>query len=107
VAARRSRRGHGEGTIVQRDDGRWVAAVSLPNGKRQWIYGRTRKDVSDRMTAVLRELQRGVLPAPARLTVADVLNQWLNDGARASVRTSTYRSYGHRAAASAPRAGAA
>jgi hypothetical protein len=34
-----TRRGNGEGTIVQRSDGRWVGAVSLPNGSRKWIYG--------------------------------------------------------------------
>lgn len=90
---RRMMRGHGEGTIVRRADGRWVAAVSVPDGTRSWIYGRTRKEVSDRLTDVLSDLRKGVMPAPARVTVADLLNQWLEDGAKGSVRDSTYRSY--------------
>lgn len=88
-----TRRGNGEGTIVRRSDGRWAAAVSLPNGGRKWIYGRTRKDVADRMAAVLNEIQRGKLPAPETMTVGDLLKQWLAEGAKASVRSSTYRSY--------------
>ena len=88
-----TRRGNGEGTIVRRQDCRWAAAVSLPSGGRKWIYGRTRKDVADRMAKVLSELQRGMLPPPENLTVGDLLKQWLEEGAHASVRSSTYRSY--------------
>ena len=47
------RRGHGEGSIHQRDsDGRWCSSVDLGflNGrrKRKVIYGKTRKDVADK-----------------------------------------------------------
>jgi hypothetical protein len=28
------RRGHGEGSVFQRNDGRWAATISLENGKR-------------------------------------------------------------------------
>jgi hypothetical protein len=43
------RRGHHEGTIYQRADGRWVAAISLPDGKRRSLYGKTRQAVRERM----------------------------------------------------------
>ncbi|MCG8626179.1 MAG: site-specific integrase, partial [Proteobacteria bacterium] len=55
------RRGHNEGTIYKRKDGRWCAQVSLGivNGKkkRKSVYGKTRKEVSDRMRAIQADLQ--------------------------------------------------
>ncbi len=87
------RRGNGEGTVYRRTDGRWVGGISLPTGGRKYVYGRSRKEASDRMASVLTELRRGVLPPPEQLTVGDLLEQWLEDSARSSVRASTFRSY--------------
>ena len=39
-----SHRARGEGSIYQRKDGRWVAAVSLENGKRKQIYRHTKPE---------------------------------------------------------------
>jgi hypothetical protein len=36
--ARRKKRGHGDGGIHQRADGRWEARLDLPNGKRKSYY---------------------------------------------------------------------
>lgn len=56
------RRGHGEGSISQRADGRWMARVDLgwENGRRRYkaLYGRTRRDVAGKLTKVLRDVQR-------------------------------------------------
>ena len=50
---RRRRRGHGEGAIFQRKDGRWVASVDYGwvNGKRtrKDLYGRTRAEVREKL----------------------------------------------------------
>jgi len=35
-------RGHNEGTISQRKDGRWQARVTLPDGTRRAFYAKTR-----------------------------------------------------------------
>lgn len=48
------RRGHGEGSIYQREsDDRWVAVVDLGyvNGKRKRkpLYGKTRKEVAEKL----------------------------------------------------------
>ena len=47
------KRGHNEGSIHQRKDGRWVAVVDLGyvNGKRKrkYIYGSRRQDVAEKM----------------------------------------------------------
>ncbi len=48
--ARTKRRGHGEGSIFQaKSDGRWVAALILPDGKRKYLYGKTRKEAADKL----------------------------------------------------------
>ncbi|MGH2603508.1 MAG: hypothetical protein ACRDJ9_29505, partial [Dehalococcoidia bacterium] len=52
------KRGHGEGTIGQRKDGRWEARITLPDGKRRAIYGKTRRQVADKLVAELRDVQR-------------------------------------------------
>lgn len=66
---------HGEGSIFQRQDGRWQASLMV-GGVRRTVYGKTRKDAADK----LRELKRqaaGGLPDPGRRTVADLISAWL------------------------------
>ena len=59
------RRGNGEGGIYQREsDGKWCASVDLGfvNGKRRRkvIYGKTRKEVADKLKALHRDQASGV-----------------------------------------------
>ena len=44
------RRGHGEGSISRRKDGRYQAALTLENHKRKYFYGKTRKEVVRRIS---------------------------------------------------------
>jgi integrase len=78
-----SRRGQGEGSIYRRVDGRWAAAVDLGwrDGKRvrKSLYGKTRKEVADKLAKTLRELQQGITPADDRVTVADWVARHLDD----------------------------
>ena len=69
-----TRRGHHEGSIYKRSDGRWAATVTLgyENGKRKrkTFYGETRKEVQEQLTTALSDIQHG-LPLPnERLLVA-------------------------------------
>src|SRR5690242_7155784 len=90
--ARRGRRGNNEGSIHKRKDGRWEAQVSLPDGRRKSLYAPTRAEAAAKMTALLRDLQRG-LPVPLeRLTVADYLTDWLAMK-KLDLRPSTYLNY--------------
>ncbi len=45
----RMRRGHGEGSVYQQTDGRWTAAITLENRKRKVFYGKTRKEVQEKL----------------------------------------------------------
>lgn len=75
---KQKRRGHGEGSIYQRKDGRWVAEITLENGKRKPMYGKTRKEVADRLNQALQEQKQGTLIDAPQQTVEAHLNQWLH-----------------------------
>jgi hypothetical protein len=38
------KRANGEGSIYERKDGRWVASITLENGKRKSVYGATKQE---------------------------------------------------------------
>ncbi len=88
-----TRRGHNEGHIYHRDDGRWEAKLSLPNGKRKSFYARSRKEAQDALRAAQRDLDAGLDLGTAKRTVAAFLDHWLVDVAKPSVRPKTYASY--------------
>ena len=92
-----ARRGNGEGTICQRKDGRWCAAVYmlLPNGgeKRMFVYGRTREDVHAKLVELQEKRRRNVPVAPRSLKLGDYLDYWLAQVVRPSVRWNTYKKY--------------
>ncbi|TAK36118.1 MAG: site-specific integrase [Chloroflexota bacterium] len=88
-----ARRGHGEGSIWKRDDGRWTGAVTLAGRKRKYFYGKTRKEVQEQLKVALRDQQRGLLVAGPSQTLAQYLNGWLEDSARQTIRPSTYECY--------------
>ncbi|MCA9091300.1 MAG: site-specific integrase [Planctomycetaceae bacterium] len=97
-ARKRSRRGHNEGTIYQTNDGRWRGSVSLGYGidgklNRKYVSGKTRAEVSRKITQLLNQQQRGVPIANAAPTVAVFLDQWLQDAVKPHVRQRTYDAY--------------
>ena len=91
------RRGHGEGAIYRRTDGRWVASVDLGwdagRRRRKSVYGKTRTDVAARLTKLLAEQQNGRPAVPEALTVGSFLESWLEDAIRPRVRPKTYYSF--------------
>jgi integrase len=88
-----SRRGNNEGTIYKRKDGRWTAAVGLENGSRKTFYGRTRQDVSAKLTAALQTRQNGLALPKEKKRLDQFLEEWLRDSAKPSVRRTTYEGY--------------
>lgn len=88
------RRGAGEGTIVKRLDGRWAAAVSVGNGRRKWLYGRTRREVAIKLTTAMKSIQDGIALPPERQTLNTFAVQWLAS-VRPKLKSSTHRRYAH------------
>jgi integrase len=72
------KRGNGEGTIRKRPDGYWEARITLPSGKRKSLYGETRTEVAQKLTAAKRDRDQGLPVAlDERETVGQYLTSWL------------------------------
>lgn len=95
--SRNRRRGHNEGSIFQRKDGRWTATITLDakSGKRQRrsFYGKTRAEVSKKLRAALQKQDEN-LPIPSeRETLGAYLRDWLETSGGASLRPRTRSAY--------------
>lgn len=92
-----AKRGQNEGSITKRKDGRWVARLTVGceggKQKRKAFYGRTREEVSEKLTAALRNHQLGLPVANDRITFGQFLDKWLEDSVKPGVRPRTYVSY--------------
>ena len=84
------RRGNGEGSIYRRKDGRWEAKYTAEGAKRRVLYGKTRKEVADKLAKALADRASGYTFDTENMTVGEYLDRWLNDSDKGSVRTSTY-----------------
>ena len=77
------RRGHGEGSIHQRPDGRWCATIDLGiiNGKRKrkYLYGTTRREVAEKLKTMQHAQASGANLAAERITVKQFLERWLSE----------------------------
>lgn len=93
-----TKRSNGEGSIWKRADGRWCGAYFVPKpggaGRaRKYVYGRTRKEVYDKLTAIARDVRNSVPVPVGSQTVEAYLAEWLTQVAAVRVRPSTLRSY--------------
>lgn len=88
-----TKRGHREGSIYRRKDGRWTAEISLEGGKSKFLYGKTRKEVQEKLKTALYEQQKGVLTTGPQQKVGQFLTQWLEDVHKHSIRPRTYERY--------------
>src|SRR3954466_1567988 len=80
------KRANGEGTVYQRNDGRWVASISLDNGKRKTIYCKTQQAAIKAARKVHNEKDQGVLLPAEDQTLQMFLTSWLQDTVRHNVR---------------------
>lgn len=88
-----ARRGHGEGSIYRRSDGRWAASFSLDGGKRKTFYGKTRKEVQEQLKTALHQQQQGILATGPQQKVEQFLPHWLENVHKQSIRSRTYERY--------------
>jgi integrase len=84
------KRGQGEGTIRQRADGRWEAMYTDAAGRRKSLYGTTRQEVAGRLAAAIRDRDKGLMSADARMTVEQYLKSWLETMRPPRIRESTW-----------------
>lgn len=98
---RQTRNAKGAGGIRQRPDGRWearyTAGYDLRTGKqrRRSVYGKTKRECQMKLNCVLAELDSGTYFEPAKVTLGEWLQIWL-DEYNAHVKPRTLESYrGH------------
>lgn len=87
-----TRRAAGEGLIRQRSTGTWEARYVGADGRKHSLYGKTKREVTDRLRVAITQAQQGILPVDQRLTVARYLGWWLGIVKEAN-RPSTHASY--------------
>jgi len=95
----RKNRGHGEGAIQKRADGRWMAQLMVgtkPDGKRdiRTVYGKTRGECQKKLADLRRRRDEGLLgePGAGKETVEAFLLRWL-DAIQGTRRESTLYRY--------------
>src|SRR2546423_14574516 len=87
------RRGRGEGTVFQRKDGRWVAEITLEDGKRKALYGRTQEEVIAKLKQAEYEKRQGILATGPKQKLGEYLVYWLEQVRRRKLRLSSYERY--------------
>ncbi len=86
------KRGNSEGSIYRHNEKYWAASITLENGKRKYFYGKTRKEVQEKLRVALNEQKQGTLVTAPQQTVEQFLKQWL-ETCKPSVRIRTYERY--------------
>src|SRR5258708_1281699 len=93
----RRRRGHGDGGVRQRPDGRWEATIDLgfqdDKRKRKYLYGPTRREVAQNLDKAKRSTQQGINVAAKRQTVGGWLNYWIEEIIKPEREATTYAAY--------------
>jgi len=90
------KRGNNEGSITHRSDGRWMGRYTVHTAagpKRRAVYGKTRADVSAKLTRAMADRDGGLTFEAGKLTVGEYVDRWLADSVRDTVRQRTYERY--------------
>ena len=86
------RRAKGEGSLTKRADGRYQGSYVGSDGKRHYIYARTRKQAADKLDDIFKQMEMGVFVAGPGQSVRQFLDAWLKD-ASARLRPRTVQRY--------------
>lgn len=89
----------GAGSIRKRADGRWearfTAGLDPVSGKQvqKSVYGRTQKEVREKLTQITTELDNGTYMEPSKDTLSEWLDTWLETYVKYSVKPYTMDAY--------------
>jgi len=90
------KRGNGEGSITRRKDGLYMARYTVETAigaKRKTLYGKTRGEVSEKLTKAMADRDEGLVFDADNLKVGEYLERWLVDSVLDTVRPTTYERY--------------
>ena len=87
------RRGNGEGSIRRRKDGRWEGRYTIytdEGRKQKTVYGKSRKEVAEKLTEAMAGRDKGFVFDAGKLTVGEHLTRWLEDVVKPTASHRTY-----------------
>ena len=90
------KRGNGEGSIYKQRDNLWAASITVDSAqgrKRKYFYGKTRKEVQEKLAAAAHDRQQGTIVTAPNQTLEQFLADWLENTQRRSVKPRTYERY--------------
>ena len=87
------KRANGEGSVYQRKQGQWVAAVSLGTGKRKYVYCRSQAEAVFALQQAQQGRLLGTLTSTRNETLETFLLKWLQYEVQPKVRERTYQTY--------------
>ena len=91
------KRGNGEGSITRRkSDGLYMARYTVQTAtgaKRKTLYGKTRGEVSEKLTQAMADRDQGLVFEGGNQTLSAFLDRWLNGTVKGSVKPSTFEGY--------------
>ncbi len=90
------KRGNGEGSIYRRKNGTWAAQYTVwttGGRKRRSVSGKTRAEVSRKLTEAMADRDGGLVYDAGKLTVGEYLDKWLTGSVKGTVRETTYANY--------------
>ena len=85
------RRVKGEGSVYQRGNGRYVGEYEDANGKRRYVSGKSKGDVSAKLRKAIADREAGIALVES-LTVGAFMDQWLGI-AKDTVRPNSFKPY--------------
>jgi integrase len=86
-----NRRANGEGSVYRRGNGRYVGKYEDANGKRRYLSGKTKADVSAKRRKAIDDREAGIV-VYENLSVEKFMEHWL-EAAKDSVKPNTWRPY--------------
>ena len=92
------KRGNGEGCIYRHKNGTWAAQYTVwtaEGRKRRSVSGKTRAEVSRKLTEAMADRDGGLVYDAGKLTVGEYLDRWLADSVKGTVKETTYASYAY------------
>ncbi len=93
------KKGNGEGTIYKRKDGTWVGQITAGRDpesgrlKRPTFYGKTRKEVAEKIYEAQDKVNKGIFIDPSKMLVKDWVKIWAEQYSKKKNRQSTWRGY--------------
>lgn len=94
IQAPKPRQAKGDGSRPRkRKDGRYVAYLTLEDGKRRYVYGRTSAECSNQLRELRVKRATGRLHGSDNQTIEQFLTWWLTEHVNGSVKPATYSTY--------------